>query len=118
MGLSSGIENIGNVRWDLALCLLLAWILCYFCVWNGVKSTGKVVQYNLNVNCQCFILKSDTQLAVCSVLGGLLHCHISICNAGGAARSWSYITGGQRWNHVLPLPRPISPHRSRGTIFP
>lgn len=42
LGLSSGIEEIGNVRWDLALCLLLAWTLCYFCIWNGVKSTGKV----------------------------------------------------------------------------
>ncbi|XP_035007578.1 solute carrier family 6 member 22, tandem duplicate 2 [Hippoglossus stenolepis] len=45
LGLSSGIEHIGNIRWDLALCLLLAWILCYFCVWNGVKSTGKVVYF-------------------------------------------------------------------------
>ncbi|KAA0712843.1 Sodium- and chloride-dependent GABA transporter 2 [Triplophysa tibetana] len=43
LGLSEGIEQIGNVRWDLALCLLLAWIICYFCVWKGVKSTGKVV---------------------------------------------------------------------------
>lgn len=42
LGLSEGIEQIGNVRWDLALCLLLAWIICYFCVWKGVKSTGKV----------------------------------------------------------------------------
>eukprot|EP00064_Thunnus_orientalis_P018480 superscaffoldBa00004276_g18579 len=45
LGLSSGIEEIGNIRWDLALCLLLAWILCYFCVWNGVKTTGKVVYF-------------------------------------------------------------------------
>ncbi|ROL50721.1 Sodium- and chloride-dependent GABA transporter 2 [Anabarilius grahami] len=42
LGLSEGIEQIGIVRWDLALCLLLAWIICYFCVWKGVKSTGKV----------------------------------------------------------------------------
>uniref|UniRef100_UPI003AAA4382 sodium- and chloride-dependent GABA transporter 2-like n=1 Tax=Centroberyx gerrardi TaxID=166262 RepID=UPI003AAA4382 len=45
LGLSGGIEEIGNVRWDLALCLLLAWVICYFCVWKGVKSTGKVVYF-------------------------------------------------------------------------
>nr|XP_020453650.1 sodium- and chloride-dependent GABA transporter 2-like isoform X2 [Monopterus albus]XP_020453651.1 sodium- and chloride-dependent GABA transporter 2-like isoform X2 [Monopterus albus] len=45
LGLSSGIEELGNIRWELALCLLLAWILCYFCVWNGVKFTGKVVYF-------------------------------------------------------------------------
>uniref|UniRef100_A0A8C5PB97 Solute carrier family 6 member 13 n=1 Tax=Leptobrachium leishanense TaxID=445787 RepID=A0A8C5PB97_9ANUR len=41
--ISDGIENIGSLQWELALCLLLAWIICYFCIWKGVKSTGKVV---------------------------------------------------------------------------
>ncbi|XP_047437780.1 sodium- and chloride-dependent GABA transporter 2-like isoform X1 [Mugil cephalus] len=45
LGISQGIEEIGILRWDLALCLLLAWILCYFCVWKGVRSTGKVVYF-------------------------------------------------------------------------
>uniref|UniRef100_A0A4W4ENF1 Transporter n=1 Tax=Electrophorus electricus TaxID=8005 RepID=A0A4W4ENF1_ELEEL len=45
LGLSGGIEELGNVRWELALCLLLTWIICYFCVWKGVKSTGKVVYF-------------------------------------------------------------------------
>lgn len=40
--ISSGIDEIGELHWDMALCLLLAWILCYFCIWKGVKSTGKV----------------------------------------------------------------------------
>ncbi|KAI4876118.1 hypothetical protein NFI96_005290 [Prochilodus magdalenae] len=43
--ISSGINEIGELHWDLALCLLLAWILCYFCIWKGVKSTGKVVYF-------------------------------------------------------------------------
>uniref|UniRef100_A0A8C7YZW4 Transporter n=1 Tax=Oryzias sinensis TaxID=183150 RepID=A0A8C7YZW4_9TELE len=43
LGISSGIEEIGAVKWDLALCLLLVWVICFFCIWKGVKSTGKVV---------------------------------------------------------------------------
>ncbi|XP_072308516.1 sodium- and chloride-dependent GABA transporter 2-like [Eucyclogobius newberryi] len=47
LGLSDGIDHIGNVRWELALCLLLAWIMCYFCVWKGIKSSGKVVYFTV-----------------------------------------------------------------------
>ncbi|KAK1789717.1 hypothetical protein P4O66_015614, partial [Electrophorus voltai] len=43
--ISSGIDDIGKLHWDMALCLLLAWIMCYFCIWKGVKSTGKVVYF-------------------------------------------------------------------------
>uniref|UniRef100_A0A8C4YM10 Uncharacterized protein n=1 Tax=Gopherus evgoodei TaxID=1825980 RepID=A0A8C4YM10_9SAUR len=42
LGLTDGIHNLGTVRWELALCLLFAWVICYFCIWKGVKSTGKV----------------------------------------------------------------------------
>ena len=42
MRLSPGIDHMGSLNWDLALCLLVAWVMCYFCIWKGVKSTGKV----------------------------------------------------------------------------
>uniref|UniRef100_A0A6Q2YSX7 Transporter n=1 Tax=Esox lucius TaxID=8010 RepID=A0A6Q2YSX7_ESOLU len=45
LNLTDSVSNLGNVRWELALCLLLSWIICYFCVWKGVKSTGKVVYF-------------------------------------------------------------------------
>ncbi|KAJ8259304.1 hypothetical protein COCON_G00183160 [Conger conger] len=43
LSISSGIEDMGELKWDLALCLLAVWVICFFCIWKGVKSTGKVV---------------------------------------------------------------------------
>ncbi|XP_041804539.1 sodium- and chloride-dependent GABA transporter 2-like [Chelmon rostratus] len=45
LGLSGGIEEVGSIHWDLAGCLLLSWIIVYFCVWKGVKCSGKVVYF-------------------------------------------------------------------------
>ncbi|EGW04916.1 Sodium- and chloride-dependent GABA transporter 2 [Cricetulus griseus] len=45
LGITSGIHDLGSLRWELALCLLLAWVICYFCIWKGVKTTGKVVYF-------------------------------------------------------------------------
>ncbi|XP_026228500.1 sodium- and chloride-dependent GABA transporter 1 isoform X1 [Anabas testudineus] len=42
---TSGVEDTGEVRWELFLILLLAWILIYLCIFKGVKSTGKVVYF-------------------------------------------------------------------------
>ncbi|XP_051509456.1 sodium- and chloride-dependent taurine transporter-like [Myxocyprinus asiaticus] len=45
LSISSGIDEVGGLKWDLALCLLAVWIICFFCIWKGVKSTGKVVYF-------------------------------------------------------------------------
>uniref|UniRef100_A0A3Q2FQK7 Transporter n=1 Tax=Cyprinodon variegatus TaxID=28743 RepID=A0A3Q2FQK7_CYPVA len=43
--ISGGINELGGLRWELALCLILCWIICYFCVWKGIKSTGKAAYF-------------------------------------------------------------------------
>lgn len=39
--ITDGIDTPGGVQWELALCLGIVWVLCFFCVWKGIKSTGK-----------------------------------------------------------------------------
>ncbi|XP_077573326.1 sodium- and chloride-dependent GABA transporter 2-like [Stigmatopora nigra] len=41
--LSDNLDELGPISWKLALCLAAVWLVCYFCVWKGIKSTGKVV---------------------------------------------------------------------------
>uniref|UniRef100_H2Y7N2 Transporter n=1 Tax=Ciona savignyi TaxID=51511 RepID=H2Y7N2_CIOSA len=44
---SDGLENMGSLdNWRLLLCLVVAWIMIYFCIFKGVKSTGKVVYFS------------------------------------------------------------------------
>ncbi|KAM7379746.1 hypothetical protein PAMP_005276 [Pampus punctatissimus] len=42
LAMSGGIEELGSVRWELALCLLVCWVFSYFSIWKGVRSSGKV----------------------------------------------------------------------------
>lgn len=42
LNISSGLDEVGEFNWELMLCLMAVWVMVYFCVWKGVKSTGKV----------------------------------------------------------------------------
>ena len=37
-----GIENMGGLRWQLVLVLMLAWVIVTLCVIKGIKSSGRV----------------------------------------------------------------------------
>uniref|UniRef100_A0A3Q2UHI0 Transporter n=1 Tax=Fundulus heteroclitus TaxID=8078 RepID=A0A3Q2UHI0_FUNHE len=40
---SSGLRDVGGVRWQLMLCLFLIFTIVYFSLWKGVRTSGKVV---------------------------------------------------------------------------
>ena len=39
---SDGIGSVGTVRWPIALCLLAVYLICYFSLWKGISTSGKV----------------------------------------------------------------------------
>ncbi|KAL2089069.1 hypothetical protein ACEWY4_015968 [Coilia grayii] len=43
--ISKGLEYPGDIRWSLALCLFLAWVIVYVSLAKGIKSSGKVVYF-------------------------------------------------------------------------
>ncbi|KAL4224062.1 hypothetical protein ACF0H5_017519 [Mactra antiquata] len=40
---STGIDDIGGIKWSLCLCLIGVMLLVYFALWKGIKSSGKAV---------------------------------------------------------------------------
>uniref|UniRef100_A0AAY4CLR2 Transporter n=1 Tax=Denticeps clupeoides TaxID=299321 RepID=A0AAY4CLR2_9TELE len=43
--LSGGLDEVGDISGNMVLCLIVTWVIVYFCIWKGVKSTGKVVYF-------------------------------------------------------------------------
>nr|XP_011456838.2 sodium- and chloride-dependent glycine transporter 1 [Crassostrea gigas] len=41
--ITEGIEDLGTIRWELLICLAIAWIVIFLCLCKGVKSSGRVV---------------------------------------------------------------------------
>jgi solute carrier family 6 GABA transporter-like protein 6/8/11/12/13 len=41
--LSAGIDRPGTVRWEIAACLFLVWVMVYFALWKSVRSSGRVL---------------------------------------------------------------------------
>lgn len=45
LNITSGIEELGGIKWDLAGTLLLSWIIVIACLAKGVKTSGKVIYF-------------------------------------------------------------------------
>ncbi|XP_037953166.1 sodium-dependent dopamine transporter [Teleopsis dalmanni] len=42
---SEGLHDLGSIKWDMALCLLAVYLICYFSLWKGISTSGKVVWF-------------------------------------------------------------------------
>ncbi|CAL1286112.1 unnamed protein product [Larinioides sclopetarius] len=42
---SSGIDDLGHIKWEMCLCLAAVYFICYFSLWKGISTSGKVVWF-------------------------------------------------------------------------
>ena len=42
---SDGIHDLGIIKWEMAACLLIVYLICYFSLWKGISTSGKVVWF-------------------------------------------------------------------------
>lgn len=37
--------DLGIIKWEMAACLLIVYLICYFSLWKGISTSGKVVWF-------------------------------------------------------------------------
>lgn len=45
---SDGLNNLGGIKWSLALCCFFVYVVVYFALWKGPRSSGKVCTVNVS----------------------------------------------------------------------
>jgi len=41
--ITDGIGDFGDMRWELVGATVLSWVVVFFCLFKGIKSSGKVI---------------------------------------------------------------------------
>lgn len=50
LGISDGIDTVGDIRWELLGYLVVAWVGAYLVVWKGLHNSSKVGEES---HCHC-----------------------------------------------------------------
>jgi len=71
---ANGIEQLGSVKWQLTLCLVAVYLICYFSLWKGISTSGKVsrrVNYRAYVTTAVPLMRLIIAIAKSTVSLGL-----------------------------------------------
>lgn len=111
--ISKGIDDVGGIRWEFAGTLLVVWTMCYFCIWKGVRWTGKVGNDRNYISLEAHVDFSSLMLAFLPT-GRLLHCVVPVRALNHSFNSWSDVTRSFRWDTLLHKSESFKNWRFRG----
>ncbi|NXT21877.1 SC6A8 protein, partial [Syrrhaptes paradoxus] len=71
--LSGDLSEPGEMNWQMILCLVTTWVVVYFSIWKGVKSTGKIVYFTALFPYVVLILLLVHGVTLPGALGGIVY---------------------------------------------
>ncbi|NXN10159.1 SC6A7 protein, partial [Indicator maculatus] len=86
---SSGLAAPGPVQWPLALCLLGAWVLVFFCLLKGIRTSGKVLYFTATFP---YLLLLILTIRAAALEGSLAGVHFYLSS------DWSRLQRAQVWS--------------------
>lgn len=100
---SSGLDDVGYIRWQLMLCLFLIFTIVYFSLWKGVKTSGKVRKTLVTKQSMFVDLRRShlTAKPLPSVSGGMGDCHPAVRGAVDPNGSWCHFARSVAGSGVL-----------------
>jgi solute carrier family 6 GABA transporter-like protein 1 len=48
--MSSGIDDLGGMQWEMLGFLAIGWVLVYLIIWRGLHNSGKVTPFKSHIN--------------------------------------------------------------------
>ncbi|KAM8982281.1 sodium- and chloride-dependent transporter XTRP3 isoform 2-T3 [Sarcophilus harrisii] len=73
LNISPSIQENGDIQWEQALCLILAWLVVYLCILRGTESTGKVVYVTASLPYCVLIIYLIRGLTLHGAINGLIY---------------------------------------------
>jgi len=65
---ATGIEHLGSVKWQLTLCLVAVYLICYFSLWKGISTSGKVSWVQIIIRSWTLLMRIRSYYFCCDVL--------------------------------------------------
>ncbi|XP_067650906.1 sodium- and chloride-dependent glycine transporter 1-like [Haliotis asinina] len=75
LGISSGLDQLGSIKWELALCLFASYLVIFGCIVKGVVTIGKVVYVTATLP---YVFLSVLLIRILTLPGGLYGAQVFI----------------------------------------